>query len=256
MDTLTVLAPINDGIGTFEASFCAGLPSTFDLGGFGYQQASGAPVALSRSEAVVPLDGYRVTGFECPITRNDRNALRVELGQLGGLGTSRFEFHIENAVMAKAPLAAIDLQQVLGRLSPNSIIGPACVANDCQRRGFTSQGNNRICDNGINGPASDCGAIAVRQAKFGNMQVQMNFNGQDNSASDNFVCAQNNCWGATPVSPPAASTPTWPAYGWCCGRRSRARPTGRCKHQCCHRKRRGSSRPGSSSFPYSRRSAG
>ena len=127
MDTLTVLAPINDGIGTFEASFCAGLPSTFDLGGFGYQQASGAPVALSRSEAVVPLDGYRVTGFECPITRNDRNALRVELGQLGGLGTSRFEFHIENAVMAKAPLAAIDLQQVLGRLSPNSIIGPPAL---------------------------------------------------------------------------------------------------------------------------------
>ena len=120
---------------------------------------------------------------------------------MSGLDMPRFEFHIESAVMAKPPLAAIDLQQVLGRLSPNSIIGPACVANDCQHRGFTSQGNNRICDNGINGPASDCGAIAARLAKFGNMQVQMNFNGQDNSASDNFVCAQNNCWGATPVSP-------------------------------------------------------
>jgi hypothetical protein len=43
MDKLTVPEPINDGIGIFVDFFCAGLPPSFDLGGFSCQQAGGFP---------------------------------------------------------------------------------------------------------------------------------------------------------------------------------------------------------------------
>ena len=201
MDKLTVREPINDGIGIFVEFFCAGLPPTFNLVGPTCQQIGGFPIPHSRSEAVVSLDGYMFTGLERPITRNDSNAMGVELGQQGGTGASRIEFHMENSVITKAPLAGMDLEQVLGRLSPDSIIDLGCVSNDCKRRGFTSKGNNRIYDNGINGMASIYGGIAARQAQLGNMQIQMIFNGSDNNANNNIVYAQNNYWGANPVSP-------------------------------------------------------
>lgn len=206
MDRLTVLEPINDGIGIFVEFFCAGLPPTFNLVGPTCQQIAGFPIPQSRSEAVVSLDSYVFTGLERPITGNNSNALGVELGQQGGTGASRIEFHMENSIITKAPLAGIDLEQVLGSLSPDSIIDLGCVSSDCKRRGFTSKGNNKIYDNGINGLASAYGGIAARQAQLGNMQIQMIFNGSNNNANNNIVYAQNNYWGANPVSPATCYT--------------------------------------------------
>lgn len=201
LDKLTVLEPINDGIGIFVEFFCAGLPPTFSLVGPTCQQIGGYPIPQSRSEAVVSLDRYMFTGLERPVTGNNSNAMGVELGQQGGTGASRIEFHMENSVIRNAPLAGIDLEQVLGSLSPDSIIDLGCVSSDCKRRGFTSKGNNKIYDNGINGMASIYGGIAARHAQLGNMQIQMIFNGSDNNVNNNIVYAQNNYWGANPVSP-------------------------------------------------------
>ena len=99
---------------------------------------------------------------------------------------------------------------MLGYLSPDSIIDLGCVTNDCKQRGYTSKGNNKIYDNGVNAFTGSFGSAAERQAQLGNMQVQLLLNGSNNNASNNIVYAQNNFWGANPASPSTCYSLDWP----------------------------------------------
>ena len=208
MKDVSVQDTLNDGLGVFVGFMCDGLPPTFDLGGFTCQQAFGAPVPLSRAEIVVNLDGYRYRGFQR--FGNENNANGIEVGALGGLGTSRIEFHMQNSEITQSAAAGLDLEQVLGYLSPDSIIDLGCVTNDCKQRGYTSKGNNKIYDNGVNAFTGIFGSAAGRQAQLGNMQVQLLLNGGNNNASSNIVYAQNNFWGANPASPITCYSLDWP----------------------------------------------
>ncbi len=208
MKDITVQDTLNDGMGVFVGFACDGLPPTFDLGGYTCSDQYGSPVPLSRAEAVISLDGYRYTGLQR--FGNENSANGIEVGAMGGLGTSRIEFHMQNSEITQSPAAGIDLEQVLGYLSSDSIIDLGCKSNDCKRRGYTSDGKNKIYDNGVNAFAAFFGGLAARQAQLGNMQVQLLLNGSSNNASNNIVYAQNNFWGANPASPSTCYSLDWP----------------------------------------------
>lgn len=201
MEHISVQSPINDGIGVFVEFFCAGLPPSFDLGGFTCQQSNGFPIPAGNSDSYVELDGYRFVGMEHPGTSNNSNSMGVEIGASGGVGTSRVEFHMQNSTITNAALGGVDIEQPLGSLAADSIIDLGCVSSDCKKRGYSSHGNNNIYNNGANGLAAFLGGIAARQAVLGNMQIQMLVNGSVNNANNNFIYAQNNYWGANPVAP-------------------------------------------------------
>lgn len=208
MKDITVQDTLNDGMGVFVGFSCDGLSPSFDLGGYTCEQAYGSPVPLSHAEIVVALDGYRYTGLQR--FGNEASANGLEVGALGGLGTSRIEFHMQNSEITKSPGAGFDLEQVLGYLSSDSIIDLGCKSNDCKHRGYTSDGKNKIYGNGVEAFADIFGGVAARQVQLGNMQVQLLLNGSNNNASNNIVYAQNNFWGANPASASTCYSLDWP----------------------------------------------
>lgn len=194
---ITVMDPINDGIALFTGFFCSGIDPNADLGGVTCAEIAGSPIPISHSNLIAYLDHYNFKGFEWPNSDNNNYSLGLEFGP-NDQGTSRIEIHMQNSLITQAPAAGIDIEAPIALFSADSIVDFGCLKN-CNKKIYTSNGNNILYSNGVNGfNALGISPLTLDQVTD---SIDLILNGGNNNLDNNIVVAQGNYWSGVAMSP-------------------------------------------------------